>query len=648
MTLSKQLLLSGIFLLICLFLGMLFYVVDNTQTFIDHQLAKHAEDTATSLGLSLSLAMEENEFDVPVANRIVDAVWDSGYYRKILVTNIDGEIEIERQLNVRFYKVPDWFIEFIELKTREERAKIQSGWLQQGEVIVQSNPGFAYQQIWKTINDFLKWLAVTAILAAAIGGSLLYIILKPLRAVTRQANAICNQQFVEESLPWTFDLRQVVVAMNNMSRRLKRLFEEQAQETERLKEEAFISPVTRLANRRYFDVHFDHILVGTDVHTGVGLLIEVHNFKGYNDKHGYEAGDELLKTVADQIKAATESIENSLVAHLGGASFIIILQDKIAEVGVETAQALCDHFQSMMGRGLSKESDVAHVGVSAFQTNEAKKEILSKLDMALRQAQSKGANEMHLLKHVDESDVHGAQDWAKIFDDAIRNKDIILFFQKVVLLHAKQAFYEALMRIKRDGKILSAGMFMPMAERLNRIVELDKAMISELIYQIENSKETYQYFVNISPTSIDDPDFVKWLLEKIKLLSKRANQFIIELPEYGVISRIDEVRDLFFKASKLGAKTSIEHYGKNLSSFAYLNNLRLNFLKIDGSFVRNVHENEDNQFLIKSLVEIAKRLDISVIAEAVEVEEEYNKLLELKVDGVQGYYIGKPMEGISQ
>lgn len=647
MTLSRQLLLSGILVLICLFAGMLFYVVDNTQTFIDHQLAKHAEDTATSLGLSLSLAMDENEFDVPVATRIVDAVWDSGYYKKIKVINIEGETEIERQLNVKFHDVPDWFINHLELKTREERAKIQSGWLQQGEVIVQSNPGFAYEQIWKTIKDFLKWLLITAVLAAGIGGAILYIILKPLRAVTRQANAICNQQFVEQSLPWTIDLRQVVEAMNNMSRRLKRLFEEQAKETERLKEEAFISPVTRLANRRYFDTHFEHILIDPDIHRGVGLLIEINQFKAYNDKYGYDAADELLKIIADQIKAATESIENPLLAHLGGASFIIILQDKIAEVGIEIAEHLQEVFAGLKGKGLAKEADIAHIGITMYQTDHTKKDILSKLDMALRQAQSKGANDYHFLKHVDDTDIHGAQDWAKIFDDTIENDNVILFFQKVVLFQQDRSLHEALMRIKLNDKILSAGMFMPMAERLNRIVALDKAMISTLIYQIERSEKDNGFFANISPTSIDDPDFVKWLLEKIKLLGKRAHQFIIELPEYGVISRVEQVRNLFSQAAHLGAQTSIEHYGKNLSSFAYLNNLRLNYLKIDGSFVRNVHENADNQFLIKSLVEIAKRLDIAVIAEAVEIEQEYNKLIDLQVNGIQGYFIGKPMKEIS-
>src|SRR5690606_10903471 len=131
------------------------------------------------------------------------------------------------------------------------------------------------------------------------------------------------------------------------------------------------------------------------------------------------------------------------------------------------------------------------------------------------------------------------------------------------------------------------------------------------------------YYVNISPSSVDDADFVKWLIEKIKSLGKKASSIIIELPEYGVVHRIDKIRALFLQVSQLDSKTSIDHYGKNFSSFAYLNNLRLDYLKIDGSFVRNIHESDDNQFFIRSLVDIARSLDILVIAETVETEQEY-------------------------
>jgi len=645
MTLSRQLFLSAMFVLLGLFIGMMTFVANNTQTFLDKQLTKNSKDTATSLGLSLSLAMVEQQLDVPVASRIVDAVWDSGYYQKIVIVDQNNKTLLERKLDVKFYSVPDWFIEYFRLPVKEANAQIQSGWLQQGSVIVQSNPGFAYEQIWKTFMQSLRWLLLTAIVALILGGALLFIILKPLRSVTKQASAICNQQFVEEDLPWTIDLRRVVQAMNKMSRRLKKIFEEQAKATEALREQAFVNPVSKLGNRRYFDINFDHILEEKDAsHSGVVLLFEVYEFKEYNDKHGYEAGDDLLKQIAKRMDDDTHDIENRLIAHLGGASFILVCPNKTEEFGTECAEDLAQAFGKFNAKGLAQEDNIIHIGICRFTTVQSKTEILSQLDMALRQAQSKGANGWHFLKHVEEKSVRGAHEWGEIFTQVVEQNKVKLHFQPTKLLaHPEVKLYETLMRIQLDeNTLLNAGMFMPMAERLNRVTDLDRAIVKNVIQLAKSKDQNIHFAINISPSSMDDPLFVVWLLVELKKMGKDASKIVIELPEYGVVKRVEVVRDFFAKVSELGAKTSIDNYGKSFGSFAYLNNLRLDYLKIHGSFMRDIHENSDNQFFIRSLVEIARSLDILIIAESVETEEECSTLEQMKVDGLQGYYIGRP------
>ncbi|MGD9592359.1 MAG: LapD/MoxY N-terminal periplasmic domain-containing protein [Candidatus Berkiella sp.] len=259
MTLSRQLMLSGMIILLCLFTGMISFVVKNTQSFLNQQLASHSQDTATALGLTLTTIMKKG--DVVTASRAVDAVWDRGYYKKIIVEGIDGKPIVERYQQVKFYGVPQWFIKYLPLETPEKTALIMDGWSKVGNIKIVSNPGFAYQQIWLTFIDSVQWFVMTAVLAMILGWALLYIILRPLRAITTQAMAICNQQFaIQETLPWTFDLRLVVEAMNTMSRRLKQLFEEQVQQTEKLREQAFKDPVTKLGNRQYFDLQFDYLL----------------------------------------------------------------------------------------------------------------------------------------------------------------------------------------------------------------------------------------------------------------------------------------------------------------------------------------------------------------------------------------------------
>lgn len=646
MTLSRQIILSSLIVLLCLFTGMISFVISNTQSFLNQQLASHSQDTATALGLTLTTIMKNQ--DKVTASRVVDAIWDRGYYKTIIVETNDGKPIVERHQNVKFYDVPQWFIKNLPLETPEKEALIMDGWNRVGKVKIESNPGFAYQQIWLTFKESIQWLLLTVVLAMILGSGLLYIILRPLRAITSQAMAICNQQFsVQEKLPWTIDLRLVVEAMNTMSLRLKQMFEEQVRQTEKLREESFKDPVTQLGNRQYFDLQLDYLLKDKDLPSGALLLIEIKNFKDYNDKFGFQEGDHLLQNVAHAVSESCKRFDSAIIAHAKGASIFAILPNKPKEIATEVAQMICQQFNDFHFKNLSKVTDVGSIGIVIFEGQETKKDIMSHVDMALRQAEMKGANQWHCIESSQtQVKVQGQQEWNAIFAEIIRDNKILLYFQRTQLLQSDGPHvFETLMRIQlADGSIVSAGVFMPMAERLNQVDALDRLVIENVISRIMHHDNQFCYCINLSAKSLDNEELKKWLLDKAKHLGKKAHQLILEFPEYGIVTRIKQAREFFLKFSQLGCKTSIDHYGKNLSSFSYLYNLKLNYLKIDGSFIKNIHENAEHQFFIRSLIDIARSLGILVIAEAVETQEEYNTLLQLKVDGVQGYFVGKPTD----
>lgn len=654
MTLSRQLMLSGLLILIFLFAGMITFVVRNTQTFLNGQLASHSQDTATALGLTLSSIMINN--DKITAGRIVDAVWDRGYYRTIRLEDSTGAIITERTSPIKVYGIPSWFINLLDLSTVPKEAMIMSGWNKVGKVYVESNPGFAYTQIWVTFIDSLEWFLVSAFIAFVLGSMLLFIILRPLRAITAQAIAICNQQFpIQENLPWTIDLRLVVEAMNIMSGRLMRLFQEQAKTSELLREQAFKDPITKLGNRRYFDIQFDYILQDPEKRSEGGLmLIEVKDFKAYNEKYGHLEGDLLLQNIAKALETAVRPVEGGLVAQAKGASLFVILPNKARETVLEVAENISKAFGNFLNQGLSKVLEVAYIGVVLFTPQDAKAAILSKADMALSKAQHEGANRWALMEEVQAGAVQGATQWAAIFEQVIQHKQVNLYFQEAQLFPSQISgqisekspkLYEILMRLRSsEGTQIPAGVFMPMAERLNQITALDTLVLQQVIERITQSDGEYAFCVNLSPRVLEDQNFKNNFFAQLKSLGKKASHVIVELPEYGVINQIDSTREFFLKVSALGAKTSIDHYGKSFSSFSYLYNLKLSYLKIDGGFIKNIHENEENQFFVRSLVDIAHSLGICVIAEGVEIQAEYDALLPLKVDGAQGYYISKPAE----
>lgn len=640
MTLGRQLVLSGLIVLIGLFLGMMAFTLNNTQQFLNAQLSENSQETANLLGLSLSTVMKKK--DTLFAGRMVDSIWDAGYYKTIQVEGVEGDIWVNKAQGIQFQNVPSWFVSHIPLKTDLKEAVIQSGWMQIGKVKVESNPGFAYKQIWQTTRDSVIWLGFMSLLTGLLGSALLYIILKPLRAITKQANELCHQQFsIVEPLPKTLDLRQVVEAMNNMSRRLKAIFEDNARRSLELQNQAYQSPVTQLPNRRYFDLQLNHLLQDQE-HPAFGILglIEVTQFKLLNETKGYKEGDEYLKRIAEMLSTATSPMEGAIVAHLGGANFAIVLPNKTKEEGIALAKSLLHTFKI-----LKQEYPAQNMGVGLCDIDPQKtvSELLAQADTALRKALFQDANAFHFSEGVASSFVMSASQWVDFFKDIIEKQEITLYYQSYKLLESSDVFYEVLLRLKKENELIPAAAFMPMAERLALMPELDKLVIMAISHKLKNNpQKNIFYSLNISPGSLENKDFLNWMLEAIRALGELAHQIIIELPEYGVVSRIEMINSLFKELNELGCKTAIDHYGRGFTSFGYLKSLRVNYLKIDGSYISKIETSKENQFFIHSLVNIAHSLDIKVIAESIETQAEYDMVCQLKVDGVQGYFIGHP------
>ncbi|MFI0376640.1 MAG: LapD/MoxY N-terminal periplasmic domain-containing protein, partial [Candidatus Thiodiazotropha sp.] len=220
MTLSRQLIILITVLLVLVFAGTFYISVQNTRTYLESQLESHAQDTATSLGLSISKHMAEK--DLATVTSMTDAIFDRGYYRLVVVQDMQGAPLVERKLAVTLEGVPEWFIEQFPLSTPIGEAIVMSGWVQAGKVVVQSHPGFAHRQLWQNSVEIFRWFLLSALVVLLLALLSLQFVLRPLREVEQQANAIVNREFpIIERLPRTLDLRRIVLAMNRMSTKVK-------------------------------------------------------------------------------------------------------------------------------------------------------------------------------------------------------------------------------------------------------------------------------------------------------------------------------------------------------------------------------------------------------------------------------------------
>lgn len=650
MTLLKQLLAMIVLLFVLLFAGTFTLSIQNTRSYLNNQLQTISQDTATSLGMSLSPHISRQDY--VMVERMVSAVSDSGYYREVIVTDVEGKPIVHKTQQVNLNNVPQWFIKLFTLETPPGEALIMDGWQQAGLVKVLVNPGYAYMALWSSVVQSFWWFAGMSLLAAALGMVALHYILRPLRAVEAQARAICNREYpVQSKLPWTLELRSVVEAMNRMTCKVKEMFQEQAASIERLRSENYRDPLTGLANRRYFEMQLEHV-IKTGQH-GAVLLLELNNFKEYNTKRGYQAGDELLRNAAGFIDAICKAQPSReyFTAHLSGANFAVVVYNVDEQEASALGDQLAHSLLRFKERGLADSEEVGHIGVALF-SGQTYSEVMSAADLALRTAQQEGPNTMHLIDPAKSgaNTVNTSMRWGEVLCDALQNNRLSLLMQPVkdaadpgrnTILH-----YEALMQLTNEnGEVIPAGIYVPMAKRHGLSTDFDKAIVTEVLARLVSKRYgDTPVAVNIFPASVQNKAFVDWLCAELATAPDAASRLLIEIPEYGIIENIDALSEFVNKLLMYRTRVGLDHFGRGFSSFGYLSQLKLDYIKVDGSYVHGILDSKDNQFFIESITKVAHGLDLKVYAVSVESEAEWNLLASLRLDGVLGYGVGYPAD----
>lgn len=647
MTLYRQLLIFTLLLFFVLFAGTWFSKLNSTRTFLLDQLESHAQDTATSLGLSISPHMEHN--DLPAVETMFNAVFDRGYYRIVRLTDVEDRMLIDRTREVAIEGVPQWFINLVPLETPSATSIVLAGWRQAGTVLVESHPGYAYKTLWDTVVRTSVWFLVMIVVVLVGGGLGLRILLKPLQRVEHQADFLCKKQYeIQTDLPRTRELRRVVEAMNRMTYKVKDMFDEQAQVAERLRKNAYLDSLTGLGNRRYLEGQVaTRLNRGESSLSGAFLLVELHDLQELNQVKGFRAGDELVQRVGQVLKASVEHVPHCAVARLTGGNFALFLPDIGIDGAGQIAESIGKEFAQLPGEGLTVSENVGHIGGVVYENSTTLGQLLSGADTALRAAQQQGGNKWLIDTPADESGAaRGQMQWREILNDALEKKSILLFCQRVVRCSDRSTtvHLEVFSRIMDEsGKLLSAGRFVPLAVRLGLVSALDRVVIEKALEACAGLSEADRLSVNVSPSSLKDAHFRGWLLPALKKLPPAGPKLTFEFAEFGAVQNLDLVREFGKEVQELGHGYGLDHFGQGFSNFGYLQSLRPDFVKIDRAYTDELLSKEsDSHFFIGSLIGVAHSLDIMVVAEGVETEEQYRLLHELNLDAVQGYLIGRP------
>ncbi len=411
--------------------------------------------------------------------------------------------------------------------------------------------------------------------------------------------------------------------------------------------------LTGLFNRDYFNNELNKIVDKVKRNTKFGcsiLYIDLDNFKYVNDTLGHAAGDKILVDITQILKQRTR--KSDLLARLGGDEFVVLLNEGDLNLVQKAAEDFREQIANYSLHYNGKVVDIGcSIGVANINSNtKSTSEAMSQADVACHFAKRAGRNRVHVFTSNDTSDVEtmfSDMGWSRRIKLAIENDYFVLSLQPIVNTNTRELeSYEVLIRMRDDnGDIIMPFAFLPTAERFGLAVDIDIWVIKNAIKYLSQIRQHYsdvRFSINLSAQSLTVPEIPNLIPSLLSEYNLNASAITFEVTETSAIAEMDTAVNLLTGLQKLGCKTSLDDFGSGMSSFAYLRELPVDIVKIDGSFVKNMISSPVDQAMLKAMNDIAHSLGKQTVAEFVE-QDSHLKLLKLfGVDYAQGYYIDKP------
>lgn len=617
------------------------------RNYVSDQLAGHARDGATAIGLSLSNAIDGRD---PVASAsLIDAVFDSGRYLSISYLNHQNEQIAGRTMALDEINVPSWFRSFADLPLPVAEAEVVRGWSRLGTVQVISHPGRAYQDLWRTTVG----LTASTVVIGGIGLFALFLLLRrtlsPLHALEDQAQALGQRDFRKRvAIKSTREINKVTDAMNQMADDLGQLFEGQARLIQHLRRVNNEDSVTGLASRSAFDQRLKVEVESEEkAAPGVLMLIQLADFSGYNQAYGRDEADRVLLRVASVIADFVMHHAGAFAGRRTGAEFAIFLPGVMpADAGVWCRQ-LVEELDGVYADLASTMDTAVHGGLAKTREGRGARDLMAAADEALRSAQGRAESCCHLAD-PEKDGHHNLETWRVIISQAIREQNLSLWLQPMVnegrLL---PVYHQVFSRIESVEGPLKAGTFVPMAERFGLISDLDRLLVQRVLARLADWPDQ-SLAISLGNASVASETFRSDLLSQLQRAGPVARNLWIGISEQAIHHHRTAVGLLVRALVRLDVPVLVDRFGVGGVPFSYLRNLRFQGVRIDNSFIHDIDSHEDNRFYLESVVAIAHSRGVKVFATGVETASEYSVLCALGIDGAMGYHLGRPFAADNQ
>lgn len=631
MSLSKQLLIiiSALFLMI--FSVNFAISVNNIRSYLQGESEIHAQDTATSLGLSLSPYMVD-EAD-PVIETMMNAIFDMGYYKEIKLVNIDGKPLVTLTNDKVFEEVPDWFVDFLPMRAAVAESEVSSGWNITGVISVAVNPGYAYLKLYEQAKSGFYYSLAAFVFSILLLFVVLRFTLFSIKKIEQMALGISEGRFqVIEQLPWTTEVRNVTTSMNTMSRKIEETLKRLQTKLDSIGIKLQQDDLTGLHKKSSFNTDMKQLFMA-NVEAYI-FIIKIDSLASLVKEQGSDSIDLLLKDFAQTLtKVTNASGEKDIgIYRFFGSEFAILLQNVNIDVAEQLAKDLSASFAEL-GKKYHKP-DIAHIGVTSFNPVGTTESILAAANEAYEQAQIIRENSYFI--RAQENQAKDIAEWKSLVFSVIDNKQYkISFVNQVETLQTGQVLMEDSFTQVYDnnGGSISIGTFVSIAEKFAKIVDLDKGVTEQVIHLIKDMQIQYAVAISLSTRTIKSSDFRSWLENAIKQNQSISHQLVFSFSAYAVTKEVDVYKEFIKFIHNLNAKVIIKRFESHTMSTTIAKELNPDYIRLARDIGHDIASDESKKTFVATMQGIGNLLDITILAENVYAEQDFNTLKSIGIAG---------------
>ncbi len=632
MTLFKQLALV-VSMIIIVMLGAVMYInyTSAKQDMIDSLYQSTVNNIST---LSSKIADAKGHEALTITT--IDAEFDAGYYMLIEFTSNDGLFHYKQIDDNVVEGVPPWFMKYTDIKVVKVTSDVSLGWEMFGEVTVMGDIGVVYKALYKMFVKLLYLFVISVLIALIVLSILLHFVLKPLKLIQNQAEAILKNEFViQKKEPYTTEFKGVVNGMNSMVKKVEDIFNKANEVAIRNRELLYTDPVTTLFNRRYLMLKLPDLLnQNNKINGGTVLFIGLSSIEVLNQFISRRHTNNLIIAFTKTLDKVTKKFDDRLICRLNETEFLLVVPECEADQASDMQRRINRSFLNLLSTNKMNEDNVnINIGLYRYNSGVSIADLLTRSDTALSNAIADETSSAYLYEEKDAQNTLAKEQWRSIIENAIKESSFNFESLDVVNTKTDTLVHESLTYniYGEDAKEYLYKDFIAPIINLGHSVSMHMAVLKELI-----SKQ--RKFAGKNCTLKLPNDFFRdegalELLENLLHQYQGENNINLsfEITDNFVIKNLQLVKSFINIFDKYGYGFGIHSFSGESSDYAYLKELHPSFIKADSAFLLDQSRESMNTLLL-----ITDSLGIEVIATLITNKKHIDDLKLLHIENIQG------------